>query len=394
MKRGYITGSFMFLLVCFLLVACNTGPQNSESEEERIAASHPNKVIGPKEQKEPIEFKQEVTISAIGDMLIHNSVYNDAKVDEGYDFKPMLEQVKPYLSDTTISIANQETMIGGVDLGLSSYPSFNSPTEVGDALKWAGVNVVTIANNHTLDRGEEAIQRAIEHWETIDMMYTGAYKNDEDSENIRVLETEEGISVAFLSYTYGTNGIPVPNGKDYLVNLIDQELIASEINEAKELADAVVLSLHFGNEYERLPNQAQKDLVQFVADQGVDVVIGHHPHVLQPMEWVTGESGNKTLVAYSLGNFLSGQDEFYRRIGGIMKFSISKTVKDGETTIDVHTPQFLPTFVKYENWEDFEVLPMFQLTNDQLPNAQQHYEEIKAHMSQWMPDLTFMEGIS
>src|SRR5699024_4256921 len=120
--------------------------------------------------------------------------------------------------------------------------------------------------------------------------------------------------------------IPVPDGKDYLVNLIDKELMKEDIKKAKEQADAVVLSLHFGNEYERMPNEGQKELVQLAADHGVDVVIGHHPHVLQPIDWVEGEDGNKTLVAYSLGNFLSGQDEFYRRIGGIFKFSIQKTI--------------------------------------------------------------------
>ncbi len=384
-------GSFILLFLCFLLVACSTGTSENGSGDEKIAASHPGKSIENKQPKETMEIKQEISIAAIGDMLIHNSVYNDAKVDGGFDFKPMLERVKPFLSDTTISVANQETMIGGEALGLSSYPTFNSPTEVGDALKWAGVNVVSLANNHTLDRGEEAIQRAIEHWESIDMMYTGAYKDTQDQDNLRVYETKEGVSVAFLSYTYGTNGIPVPEGKDYLVNLIDQELIATAIGEAKDKADVVVLSLHFGNEYERMPNQAQKDLVQFVADQGVDVVLGHHPHVLQPIEWVTGEAGNKTLVAYSLGNFLSGQDEFYRQIGGMLKFSITKTLSGGETTIDVHTPEFLPTYVRYVNWRNFEVIPMYQLTNQELPNAVQHYEEIKAHMSQWMPELTFIE---
>lgn len=391
MKMGNMVKYSIVLFLCFLLVACNGKLENETSDQERVAASHPEKVMENKEPKETMDIKQEITISAIGDMLIHNSVYNDARTDAGYDFTPMLERVKPFITDATLGIANQETMIGGEELGLSSYPTFNSPTEVGDALKWAGIDVVTLANNHTLDRGEEAIQRAIQHWETIDMMYTGAYKDQQDQEEIRIFETEEGISVAVLSFTYGTNGIPVPDGKDYLVNLIDQELIASEIKKAKELADLTVLSLHFGNEYERLPNQSQKDLVQFVVDQGVDVVIGHHPHVLQPIEWVTGEQGNKTLVAYSLGNFLSGQDEFYRQIGGIFRFSVTKTITEGEKKVEVHTPEFLPTYVKYENWEDYEVIPMYQLTEQELTNAKQHYDEIKAHMSQWLPELKFIE---
>jgi poly-gamma-glutamate capsule biosynthesis protein CapA/YwtB (metallophosphatase superfamily) len=391
MIRGKFIKAVLLLLMLVVLVSCGKDIAEGTLNQDRTAGSHSGKSTDSRDLKEPIEITKEISITAIGDMLIHNSVYNDAKINQGYDFKPMLERVKPFLSDATISIANQETMIGGVELGLSSYPTFNSPTEVGDALKWAGVDVVSLANNHTLDRGEEAIQRAIKHWETIDMMYTGSYKNSQDREQLRIYETEEGISVAFLSYTYGTNGIPVPVGRDYLVNLIDQELMAKDIQSAKEKADVVILSLHFGNEYERMPNQLQKDLVQFVADQGADVVLGHHPHVLQPVDWVTGEDGNRTLVVYSLGNFLSGQDEFYRQIGGIFKFYISKTSKGGEQEVKVHSPEFLPTYVKYSNWRDYEVIPMYQLTNQELPNAQKHYEEIKEHMSTWVPDLTFIE---
>ncbi|WP_010098146.1 CapA family protein [Ornithinibacillus scapharcae] len=391
MIRDNALGIIVVMFLSFLLVSCGGDIDKNGKADNRTAGSHPKKEIIEKEPKEPIEVKQEISIAAIGDMLIHNSVYNDAKVENGYDFKPMLERVKPYLSNATISIANQETMIGGEEIGLSSYPRFNSPTEVGDVLKWAGVNVVTLANNHTLDKGEEAIQRAIEHWETIDMTYSGAYKDSQDRDRIRVVETNEGISVAILSYTYGTNGIPVPEGKDYLVNLIDREMIASEIKEAKDLADIVVLGLHFGNEYERLPNQDQKDLVQFVADEGADVVLGHHPHVLQPVEWVYGENGNQTLVIYSLGNFLSGQDEFYRQVGGMFKFYVRKTIEGGETTVEVHSPEFLPTYVRYQNWRDYEIIPMYQLTNEELPNAKERYEEIKAHMSMWLPELKFIE---
>lgn len=341
--------------------------------------------------EEPELIEKEITVSAIGDMLIHSRVYNDAKVDNGYHFIPMLEPVKSFLNDTTITIANQETMIGGIELGLSTYPEFNSPHELGDALKAVGVNVVSIANNHTLDRGEQAIQSAIRHWENIDMMYVGAYKDQLDREQIRVFETEEGLSVAFLAYTYGTNGIDVPDGKDFLVNLIDREIMLEDITQAREKADAIVLSLHFGNEYERMPSEEQKELVQFAADLGVDVVLGHHPHVLQPIEWVMGAKGNKTLVAYSLGNFLSGQDEYYRQVGGIMKFTIHQTIKGGEETIHITTPKFVPTYVTSENNANYKVIPMFRLTDNDLANANQHYEEIKAHMSQWMPELEFVE---
>ncbi|MFD1038333.1 CapA family protein [Virgibacillus byunsanensis] len=394
MNWGKLVNFLSILILGIFVVACSANEDTNESndstnanEEEPIEETEEEQQVPEKPEK----IEQEITVSAIGDMLIHNSVYQDANTGNGYDFTTMLEAVKPTLNDTTLSFANQETMIGGDALGLSSYPTFNSPKEVGDALKWAGVDVVALANNHTLDRGEEAIQNAIDHWETIDMMYTGAYKDQEDRENIRVYETDEGISIAFLAYTYGTNGIPVPEGKDYLVNLIEQEMIASDIARAKEQADVVALSLHFGNEYERMPSEQQKELVQFAADQGVHVVLGHHPHVLQPVDWVRGEEGNKMFVAYSLGNFLSGQDEFYRRIGGVVKFSIKKTIEGEEETIEVTSPQFMPTFVEYENWRNYKVTPMYQLTDSDLSEADRHYQEIKDHMSQWVPELEFME---
>lgn len=374
------------LLMLLVLVSC--AGQNIESvqtAEDHIAY---NSAI---QKKQNIKMETSITVAAIGDMLIHEPVYRDAQTEGGYDFTPMLHQVKQYLQAPTVSIANQETMIGGEALGLSTYPQFNSPFEVGDALKAVGVDAVTLANNHTLDRGEEAIQRAIEHWETIDMMYTGAYKDEEDQKHIRVQETEEGISLAYLSYTYGTNGIPTPVGQDYLVNRIDREKIAEDMAVAKEKADAVIVSLHFGTENERMPNEEQKELAQYTADLGADVIIGHHPHVLQPVEWLTGENGKQTLVAYSLGNFLSSQQEYYQRIGGMLQFSIRKTSQGDDAQVTVEEPAFLPTFMSYTDFKDYQVLPMFDLTNKELAGASNAYEAIKAHLSQWMPELQFIE---
>lgn len=390
---------YVLLSLLFVLFITSCSQQTLyEVEEEPVIEENEedNEFVEPIEEQEeqepePEVIEQAITVSAIGDILIHSRVYNDARVDGGFDFTPMFEQVAPYLRETTITFANQETMIGGEEIGLSTYPAFNSPYEVGDALKDAGVNVVSIANNHTLDRGEKAIQNALRHWETIDMMYVGAYKDQLDRETLRLFETDEGITVAFLAYTYGTNGIPIPDGKDFLVNLIDREVMLTEITQAKEVADAVILSLHFGNEYERMPSDEQKDLVQFAADLGVDVILGHHPHVLQPMAWVTGANGNQTLVAYSLGNFLSGQDKYYRQVGGMAKFTIHKRIEGEDETVSIVNPQFMPTYVKSEAHQNYRVIPMFKLTDNDLPNAASHYEEIKAHMSQWLPELEFIE---
>lgn len=378
----------MLLCMCFTLVSCS----GYEREATKVHANENKSLILKTKDPLIIEEEKKITLTAIGDILIHGRVYDDAKTENGYDFMPMLEKVEPFLNDATITFANQETMIGGESFGLSTYPAFNSPVEIGEALKQVGVDVVSIANNHTLDRGEKVIQTAIKHWDKMNMMYVGAYKDEKDQDTLRVYETKEGISVAFLAYTYGTNGITVPQGKDYLVNYINKSSIEQATEEAKEKADVTVLSLHFGTEYERIPDEEQRELVQFAADQGVEIVLGHHPHVLQPMEWVEGKDGNKTFVIYSLGNFLSGQDELYQEIGGIVKVSIKQTVKGNERTIEVTEPQFMPTYVHDDEEENYEVIPMYQLNDDVLKNADKHYEEIKHHMSQWMPELEFMEG--
>lgn len=326
-----------------------------------------------------------ITLSAVGDILIHDRVYEAAETEDGYDFEPMLKDMKPYMEDATITFANQETMIGGEELGLSGYPAFNSPVEIGEELKDSGVDIVSIANNHSLDRGEEAIQESIKHWKDIDMTYIGAYKDEEDASDIRVLETDEDISIGFLAYTYGTNGISVPDGKDFLLNYIDESQIKKDIAEAQEKADVVVLSLHFGEEYKTMPNEEQENLVQMAADGDVDIVLGHHPHVLQPMEWVEGKNGHETFAIYSLGNFFSGQDELDRQIGGLLHL----TIREYNDEITVTDPEFMPTFVDIE--DDYKMQPMYELSNDVLNKSDKHYKQTKEHMSQWLDDVEFVE---
>lgn len=328
---------------------------------------------------------KQITVSAVGDVLIHDVVYNAARTGGGYDFRPMLKRMKPYFEKADIVFANQETMIGGAEFGLSSYPRFNSPFDVGDALADAGVDVVSLANNHTLDKGETAIMRATEHWTKLGITYVGAYRDEADRAKLRILETKEGIRVAFLAYTYGTNGLPVPKGKSYLVNLIDKKRITEEMNRAKEAgADAIVLSLHFGDEYAREPNEMQEELVRFAADNGADVVLGHHPHVLQPVEWVKGKNG-RTLVVYSLGNFISGQLGKYKQTGGMLTWDF---IKKGDGTVETANPRFMPTWVTYGKWTPE---PLYKIDQALMPNRDAVYTEMKQHMSKRMSELKFYE---
>ncbi|SFO76052.1 poly-gamma-glutamate synthesis protein (capsule biosynthesis protein) [Halolactibacillus alkaliphilus] len=328
-----------------------------------------------------------VRLGGFGDVLIHGRVYDDARVNGGFDFTPMVEPLMPYMSRYDILTANQETMIGGVAHGLSTYPRFNSPKEVGDLLKYMGVDIVNLANNHTLDRGEAVIQSALKHWDALDIPYIGSYKDETDQQELRLIEKND-IRFAFLGYTYGTNGIPIPNGKDHLVSIIDEEQMIMDIKAAKKVADVIVMHVHFGLEYERMPNNEQKRLAQAMIDEGVDVIFGHHPHVLQPAEWIEREDGSRGFVIYSLGNFLSGQDQLYRQLGGIVNITVEKT----GNRIQLKDPEMLLTYVDFNLTpkRDYRVYPLSDVTHEMLTNHKTVEEELKQHYRQWLPDITFI----
>ena len=271
-------------------------------------------------------WEETITIGGIGDILIHGVIYEDAQDGLTYNFDPIFEPVKDRLLDPDILVANQESVLGGKEIGLSTYPTFNSPHEVGETLIKYGVDVFTTANNHTLDRGEKAILSAIDFYERAGVPYVGHFKSFEDQNTIRVID-KNGIKVAFLAYTYGTNGIPVPEGKEYLVNLIDIDRMKADVEKAKQQADVIVMSIHWGNEYHRLPNDEQRLIAEEMSRSGVDIILGCHPHVLQPFDWIETEN-KKTFVVYSMGNFISGQIGIYREIGGLTTVKVTKSIKE------------------------------------------------------------------
>ncbi len=366
-------------VVSFFFLQTSLGTTaNNETKKVKVTAHSARTQFDSKK-----ELVQTATVGAIGDILIHDWVYEDAKTGSTYDFKPMLSPIKSYLQQPDFLIANQETILGGVDLGLSSYPTFNSPQEVGDAFIDAGVDFVTNANNHSLDKGEKGILTEIDYFNKVGLPYVGAFKDAQDQQTIRVMNIN-GIKAAILSYTYGTNGIPIPAGKDYLVNLIDQEKMKAEIARAKQMADVVIMGVHWGNEYQRMPSVAQKDLAQYLVNAGADIIIGHHPHVLQPMEWLKADDGREAFVFYSLGNFLSGQMHDYKDIGGLATITIKKTIKSTGVEIQLSDPSFIPTYVSNQELTDYRVVPLKDATAYGLPNAAEKNEEITNHMAQWL----------
>ncbi|CAN7540743.1 CapA family protein [Paenibacillus sp. LjRoot153] len=335
----------------------------------------------------------QVTLAAIGDILIHDKVYVDAKQKDGtYNFNRIFDGVTSLLRAPDILVANQETMIGGKELGLSSYPAFNSPHEIGDALKLAGVDVITIANNHALDRGEKVIQSALTYWDTLGIPYTGAFKSQNDRDHIRTVTRNE-ITFSFLSYTYGTNGITTPKGKSFLVNRIDDIQIRHDVEQAKQISDVIVVALHWGNEYQRFPDANQTSLAQKLANMGVHIIIGNHPHVLQPPAWVDGKEGHRAFVMYSLGNFLSAQINLYKQVGGMATIDVLKTTNKNAKKIELLKPSFLPTYTYSQQGSDFQIISMDRLTNDQVIHAGSHYEMIKKHMRTNMPELHIVSSM-
>lgn len=325
----------------------------------------------------PKDFHTSAVIGAIGDILIHDWVYDDARTQSGYDFKPMFQPVKAMLQKPDLLIANQESIPGGEKLGISSYPAFNSPYEIVDAIMDAGVDLVSTANNHALDKGEKGILSSISYYENKQLPYVGTFKDVNDQQKIRV-QSVNGIKIAVLAYTYGTNGIPVPDGKDYLVNLINKDTILSELKRARQVADLVILNLHWGIEYNRQPNEDQKMLAKLFTDGGADIILGHHPHVLQPVEKFHTRDGRDAYVIYSLGNFLSGQMWDYKDIGGMIEFKVSKNILKNEKQIKIEDRQFHPTYVANQNLRQYRVYPLQEAYEKGLINHT--YDEIINYM--------------
>ncbi|MBX9973741.1 CapA family protein [Cytobacillus firmus] len=370
-------------VICTLLVICSAlfiyqlhTENKAEAAEAKPAQLHMENRETTAVNKVLIE---KATLGAIGDILIHDRVYNAAKTKTGYDFKPMFEHAKTLLKTPDILLANQETILGGPEIGISSYPMFNSPQEVGDALIEAGVDIVSTANNHSLDKGEKGLKTSLDYLDQIGLPHVGTNRTPSEQQTLKVIN-KNGIKVAYLSYTYGTNGIPVPAGKDYLVNLIDRTAMQEEINRAKDEADVVVMSMHWGNEYQLQPTEEQKELAEILANDGVDIIFGHHPHVLQPMEWIDRKDGRKSLVVYSLGNFLSGQIGDYKDIGGIATVEITKYIDQNGVDIELANPGFIPTYVSNKELKKYRVVPLKDAGGYGLPNAESKYNEIMTHM--------------
>ncbi len=276
--------------------------------------------------------KVSLRIRAVGDNLIHSPVYNSCKTDDGFNFDGLYENIKPYLGVADIAAINQETIFVEDVATLSGYPAFGTPPEVGESVLRAGFNLITHATNHTYDKGYNALMHTMDFWSKKDVKVLGINGSKEKQQKIDIWE-KDGLKIALLNFTYGLNGYRLPADKKYLVNIIDRsEENAQLIKKAEQSADITVVFLHFGTEYTHVPTSSQKQDVEFLTQSGADVIIGTHPHVVQPVAEHICENGNKALVFYSLGNFISNQGGKEKILGAMADVTISK--ENGRTYVE------------------------------------------------------------
>lgn len=289
-----------------------------------------------------------IHMSAFGDAMCHLSniknAYNSSSKD--YDFSNVFKNIKPYTQNADITVGNLETTFAGKSRAYTGYPTFNTPEILGKNLKDIGVDVLTTANNHCMDKGYSGLASTLNFLDQYELSHTGTARNEEEQNTI-LIKNVNGIKIAFLSYTYGTNGITIPKDKTYSVNLIDKDLIKKHIGLAKaENVDVICASMHWGVEYKLKQNSTQENLANFLFENGVDIILGSHPHVLEPMEkrTITLEDGTQKdgFVIYSLGNFVSGQIYPNTKSTVILDIQITKN-SEGKISIDTvhYTPLYL-----------------------------------------------------
>ena len=327
-----------------------------------------------------------ISLIMAGDNLINDKLYNAAKKDDGsYDFKSMYSYIKDIVKNYDLAYYNQETILGGSEIGVSSYPAFNSPYEVGDATIDTGFNLVSLATNHTLDRGEKAIINSLNYWNNkSNVLTSGSYLSNNDRNKVNIKEVNN-ITYTMLNYTYGTNGIKVPEGKEYLVNIWPctgnnpdndtkyqeyKEVVKEDILRVRDKVDLLIVAMHFGVEYTHVPTNYQIDMAEFLSSLGVDIIIGTHPHVVMPITYI-----NDTLVIYSLGNFLSAQDtnnDYNTTVGLLSSIIITKNI-DKDNNSSIKLSDLNNELIYTTNKDGYKIIPF---SNPDIKDYLNDYERV------------------
>lgn len=364
----------------FLIVKLSTNNQSTTVTQHKPLARQPEMeeietIFMPENAPENIEEVEEelepptIQIVMVGDMLMHERVMESGLKEDGtYNFDHFFVNVKDTIEGADLALVNQETILGGTSLGLSGYPAFNSPFELGDALVDAGFDVILHATNHTLDKGKTGVLNCMDFWDTNypDISYLGINKTQKEQDTDIYIYEQEGIKIAILNYTYGTNGINPPSDMPYIVNYLEEEKVIKDLTYAKENADFTIVCPHWGTEYVLSATDSQKRWANIFMENGADLVIGTHPHVIEPVEMMTDENGNEMLVYYSIGNFINGtsgtgEGTTNRMVGGIADVTISLN-ENGEAYIEEY--DVIPIVCHIDDKTDYTVYYLSDYTEE------------------------------
>lgn len=371
-KRMMIGAGVLAALVVVLIISITVGMNISKrakaeaakekAEQERLALE--------KEQEE-----NTIELLAVGDNIAHQTIREVGMSEDGpWNYDSVYQYVKEDVEAADLALVTQETIFVEDREDVSGYPSFGTPPEFGDALVNTGFDVIASATNHALDKGTDSIEYTLNWWEENhpDIPVLGLYDSQEASEEIPIISCKD-LKLAMLDYTYSLNGLELPSGQEYMVDVFDEEKAREDIRQAKELADVVIVVMHVGNEYEQDVDQETQEWTDIFLEEGVDIVIGSHPHVVRTMETLTGEDGHKMLVYYSLGNFTSTQTDLPSLMGAMAKITVRKNIETGEIEIPEH--EFIPLLMYYN--KEIPQAAIYKLEDYPQELIQQHfvYEE-------------------
>ncbi|MBK5896976.1 CapA family protein [Catonella massiliensis] len=315
------------LWLSLVLFTANITSQYKAFADNEVGNEVKNETAKEAKQKSK---ENELDLVMAGDVLLHTRLaYWSEDGKGGYDFNPIFKLIKPIIKKADLAIVNQETILGGKELGVSGYPTFNGPYELGDAIANAGFDVVLQSNNHSLDRGKQGIYNCLNFWKKYPKIKTVGINTSEAQKKKLCIYKKNGIKVAILNYTYGTNGIPLPKDMPYAVNYLVKDEVINDIKRAEKEADFTIVCPHWGTEYFRGISDYQKIWSKIFVENGVDLVLGAHPHVIEPIKYVTDKkTGHKMLVYYSLGNFvnstMSDGRVGDRYVGGLAKVKLKR----------------------------------------------------------------------
>lgn len=381
-KRRIFAAVSTLSFVVSVLTGCGNSRTvgNIEEESARITAiSTAIETTTAEPTTEPIPEDKVVHVVAAGDNLIHYSVFKNAETyagGNGYDFTPIYKEVKYLVESADIAVINQETVISQSNAVCGANGGvliFNSPPEVADAVIDCGFDVITMANNHLLDMGAYGLEESINFWnekaKENDLTVLGAYLNEEDMENIRIREVN-GVKVAFLAYAEHLNGFSIPYDSSLRVVMnYEEDVIERQIKKAKEMADAVIVSAHWGGEDTHEVSEDRIELANKMVNWGADVILGGHTHTAQTMEWIPREDGTRGFVYYSMGNFVCAQTDNFNVIGEMPDFDI---VVDGVTNeVTLENVKCIPTIVQYES-PDFANMRIYPYSKYSEELANEH----------------------